>query len=267
MLSVTLLTKLNLWWSEQTQAVLTEEAQQLSISKDTLEEAKAIVVRSCNASLVRMAKQYDAELASLHQTLSQLALHDPLTGIANRKVFLDRLDRALVRLARHAGGLAVIFMDVDYFKDVNDAHGHAVGDAVLIEMARRMTDICRPEDLLARLSGDEFVVLVEDLARPLADVEALAERLRFAQMAPIVVDGMAIEVTVSIGIAVVDNPVCKPAEVMAVADSALYSVKRSGRNGTATVEMGCEDESLDIVDEAVLHESPTIDSAAPVVGA
>ena len=228
MLSVTLLTKLNLWWSEQTCAVLTEEAARLGISRPILDEATEMVVRSCNSSLVRMAKQYDAELATLHQELSRLALHDSLTGIANRKVFLDRLDRALARLARHVGGLAVVFIDLDDFKSVNDTYGHAVGDAVLVEMARRMTDLGRPEDLFARMSGDEFVALIEDLPNPLADVRVLAERLRCTLFEPIFVHGEALEVTVSIGVAAVNESGCQAEEVLARADSALYAAKRGG---------------------------------------
>ena len=238
MLSVTLLTKLNLWWCEYTQQVLTEEAARLGTSDATLEEARAMVMRSCHASLVRMAKQFDAELAVLHRELTQLALHDPLTGLANRKVFLDRLQRALARLTRHAGGLAVIFIDIDDFKSVNDVHGHGVGDAVLIEIAARMIEWGRPEDLFARLSGDEFVVLVEDLPRPMTDVGALAERIRAGLLAPIATDGRALEVTTSMGVAVVTAGGVTPTQVMAVADAALYSVKRSGRNGIAVLEMG-----------------------------
>ncbi len=254
-LSVALLTKLNLWWSEQTCAVLSEEAARLDISRATLDETNAMVVRSCNASLVRMAKQYDAELTTLHQELSHLALHDPLTGLANRKVFLDRLDRALARLARHSGGIAVIFMDLDHFKRVNDLHGHACGDTILVEMARRMAEHGRPEDLFARMSGDEFVALIEDLPHPMEDAQALAERLRLALLAPIEVDGKTVEVTVSIGIAVASDPGLHAEHVLARADSALYSVKRIGRNGVAAIEMGSGAQSIRFTEATGLHNA------------
>jgi len=254
-LSVTLLTKLNLWWSEQTRAVLCEEASRLGIGEATLDEATDMVIRSCNSSLVRMAKQYDAELTTLHHDLSHLALHDPLTGLANRKVFLDRLDRALARLARHDGGVAVIFMDLDHFKHVNDLHGHACGDGVLVEVARRLTDQARPEDLYARLSGDEFVALIEDLPHPMADAQTLAERLRSALQVPIVVGGITIDISVSIGVAVTSEPDFHSEHVLARADEALYTVKRVGRNGVAAVQIGGDAQSIRFTDATGLHRA------------
>lgn len=237
-LSVTLLTKLNLWWSAKTCAVLTEEADRLGISRETLDEATTVVVNSCNSSLVRMAKQYDAELASLHQQLSHLAMHDPLTGLSNRTVFLDRLDRALAGLARRSAGLALVFMDLDNFKSVNDTHGHKFGDEVLIEAANRMAQQGRAEDLVARLSGDEFVALFEHLTDPMREGRLLAERLRSNVAAPMSVQGKDLHMTVSVGVAIVREPGCRAEEVMAQADLALYAVKRVGRNRVIAVEVG-----------------------------
>ena len=254
-LSVTLLTKLNLWWSEETRAVLCEEAARLGTSQTTLDEATDMVIRSCNSSLVRMAKQYDAELTTLHHELTHLAMHDPLTGLANRKVFLDRLDRALARLDRHPGGVAVIFMDLDHFKRVNDLYGHACGDEVLMEMARRLTQHGRPEDLYARLSGDEFVALIEDLPHPMEDIQALTERLRSALLVPFEVDGIKLDITVSIGIAVTSELGSRSEHVLAQADSALYTVKRVGRNGVAAVEIGKDAQPIRFTEATGLHRA------------
>jgi diguanylate cyclase (GGDEF)-like protein len=250
-----MLTRGNLWWSEATCDVLTEEAARLGVSRATLDEATAMVVKSCHVSLVNMGKQYDTELAALHEQLSHLALHDPLTGLANRSVFLDRLDRALARLARHPVGLAVVFMDLDNFKVINDVHGHGCGDQVLIEMASRMARQVRPEDLVARLGGDEFVALFEDLSAPMEDAQAVAERLRAMVAEPMTVNGEELYMTVSIGIAVVEQPGLRPEEVMAQADTAMYSVKRAGRDRVAAIEVGNGDQPVRFAVASGLHRA------------
>ena len=237
-LSVALLTRLNLWWSEATRTVLAEEAARLKISKATLDEACDMVVKSCHSSLVRMGKQYDAEFQSLYERLSHLALHDPLTGLVNRTMLVDWLDRAIARLARHPGGLAVAFMDLDNFKDVNDAYGHACGDKVLIELASRLAAQMRPEDVVARFGGDEFVAIFGDLSDPLDAAQTIAERLHSIVTEPVRVNGEDFHMTISIGIAVVREPGCHSDEVLALADAAMYSVKKTGRNNIVTVECG-----------------------------
>ena len=237
-LSVTLITKLNFWWSDTTCATLAEEGARLGVADDIVAEATAMVVKSCQASLVDMAKRYDAEMSSLQERLAHLALHDTLTGLANRAVLVDRLERALARLARHPVGLAAVFIDVDNFKVVNDVLGHAAGDAVLVETARRLCAQVRPEDLVARMGGDEFVVLFEDLADPVADGQQLAERLRAAVSEPMTVDGQPLYLTISAGVAAVSTMGCRSEEVLAEADSAMYRVKRAGRNRVAVVEVG-----------------------------
>jgi len=235
-LSVALITRLNLWWSEATRAVLTDEATALAISRDTLDEACDMVVRSCNSSLVLMAKQFDAEFKFLYERLSELALHDSLTGLVNRAMLIDWLDRAIARLARNPGGLVVAFMDVDNFKDVNDAHGHASGDKVLVELASRLTAQMRPQDIVARFGGDEFVAIFGDLPDPLAAAPRMAERLQSIVAEPVTVNGEEFQMTLSIGIAVVEGPGCRTDEVLAQADSAMYSVKKTGCNKIVTVE-------------------------------
>ncbi|MHB8430112.1 MAG: putative bifunctional diguanylate cyclase/phosphodiesterase [Acidimicrobiales bacterium] len=236
-LSVTLLTKLNLWWRDATCSVLDEEAARLGTSAPTLQSAKDMVIASCNSSMVNMAKRYDAELQVLHEQLAHLALHDPLTGLANRSVLLAQLDRAINRLERHPGGLAVAFVDLDNFKTINDVHGHARGDELLIAIAARFAAQIRPGDTIARFGGDEFVVLFEDLGEPLEDASALAERLRSASNAPVESDGESFYVTASVGVAVVTGAGCRSEDVLARADTTMYAVKRAGRNRVAVVEL------------------------------
>ena len=235
-LSVALLTRLNLWWSEATRTVLAEEATRLKISTATLDEACDMVMKSCRSSLVRMAKQFDAEFQSLYERLSNLALHDSLTGLVNRATLVDWLDRAIARLARRSGGLVVAFMDLDNFKEVNDAYGHACGDEVLVELASRLAAQMRPEDVVARFGGDEFVAVFGDLSDPLDAAPRMAERLHSIVTEPVRVNGEEIHMTISIGIAVVQGSGCLSDEVLAQADAAMYSVKKTGRDKIVAVE-------------------------------
>lgn len=237
-LSVALITRLNLWWSEATRTVLAEEAARLKISVATLDEACEMVVKSCHSSLVRMAKQFDAEFKSLYERLSNLALHDSLTGLVNRATLVEWLDRAIARLARHPGGLVVAFLDVDNFKEVNDAYGHACGDEVLVELASRLVAQMRPEDVVARIGGDEFVAVFGDLSDPLDAAQRMAERLHHIVAEPVRVNGNDLHMTISVGIAVVQGPECHSDEVLAQADAAMYSVKKTGLNKIVTVEVG-----------------------------
>jgi diguanylate cyclase (GGDEF)-like protein len=235
-LSVALITRLNLWWSEATRVVLAEEADRLKISPATLDEACEMVVKSCHSSLVRMAKQFDAEFKTLYDRLSNLALHDSLTGLVNRATLIEWLDRAIARLARQPGGLVVAFMDIDNFKEVNDAFGHACGDDVLVELASRLLDQMRPEDLVARMGGDEFVAVFGNLTDPLEVAQKLAERLHSIVTEPVRVNGNDFHMTMSVGIAVVEGPNCHSDDVLAQADAAMYSVKKTGLNKIVIVE-------------------------------
>jgi diguanylate cyclase (GGDEF)-like protein len=238
--SVALVTKLNLWWKETTCLVLAEEAGRLGISDGTLRAATEMVDRSCNSSMVRIAKQYDLELQDLHARLVDLASHDQLTGLANRAVFLARLEAAISRIDRHLGGLAVVFIDLDDFKAVNDAFGHRSGDELLTILGERFTDLMRPEDTIARFGGDEFVALFEDLTDPANEAEALAGRLHQAIAEPIVIAGEPLYMTASVGVVVVTGVDFRSEDVLAQADMTMYGVKRAGRNRVAVVELGNE---------------------------
>jgi diguanylate cyclase (GGDEF)-like protein/PAS domain S-box-containing protein len=151
------------------------------------------------------------------------AVHDPLTGLANRTLFRDHLEQALARSERSGVCSGLLFVDLDNFKQVNDAHGHGVGDAVLIELARRLQAAVRPSDTVARLGGDEFVVLCEQVDRGAA--AALGERLREAIRLPLTAAGVVHTLTASVGIALGRSD---PDVLLGNADRALYRAKSAG---------------------------------------
>ncbi|MDH5834825.1 sensor domain-containing diguanylate cyclase [Luteimonas kalidii] len=152
---------------------------------------------------------------------------DALTDLANRRQFDERLSLACKRLQRHGTPVALLGMDIDRFKTINDDHGHAAGDAVLQAFASRLCESVRETDLVARLGGDEFVILLEDGSADGA--EAVARKVIEAMGRPIVAGGLTLEVTTSIGVAHAQQPV-DAATLMARADAALYVAKKAGRN-------------------------------------
>jgi diguanylate cyclase (GGDEF)-like protein len=170
------------------------------------------------------------ELVSRHELerrLRALALTDNLTGLANRRLLFQRIDRASQRLSRTPGRLALLFIDLDDFKEINDTLGHASGDAVLIEVARRLRAIVRDHDTVARLGGDEFLVLVEDLDGE-DHPEELAERVIRAVSEPIACQSGVARTGASIGYAVIDAPIEAAEAFVAAADRAMYGAKRQG---------------------------------------
>jgi diguanylate cyclase (GGDEF)-like protein/PAS domain S-box-containing protein len=172
----------------------------------------------------------DATLRKLHEEqLTHQATHDPLTGLANRKLFEELLVRAVFRGERSRTPVAVLFVDLDGFKDVNDAFGHQAGDRVLAETGRRLETAVRPGDLVARLGGDEFAVICENLASAV-DAEKIAGRAVNAVGRAIpVASGVAV-VTVSVGVAV-SLPGEGAASLLERADTAMYMMKREGKAG------------------------------------
>ncbi len=169
------------------------------------------------------------EERSLTAQLAHQALHDPLTGLANRALLEDRLVRARAKVSRQGGFGAILMVDLDDFKEVNDFHGHLVGDQVLIAVARRLEEVARTADTLCRFGGDEFVYLVEGVHQ--ADqVRHIAGRLLGALERPLAVMGLAIEQHASIGIALWDVESSEDVAVLEQADLALYEAKRLGRN-------------------------------------
>ena len=155
------------------------------------------------------------------------ALHDPLTGLANRALCRERLIHALARTGRDQGGACVLFIDLDDFKAVNDLYGHAAGDALLIALAHRLVATVRPTDTVARLGGDEFVIVCEDIDEHTAI--ALGHRLAEAIHEPLDVDGIEHRLSASIGIALGSAGRRDPDALLADADAAAYRAKAEGR--------------------------------------
>ncbi|HYO41522.1 MAG TPA: EAL domain-containing protein [Nocardioidaceae bacterium] len=167
------------------------------------------------------------ERRALEQKLKHLAFHDSLTQLPNRTLFLDRVEHALARQGRHRERLAVMLIDLDDFKEVNDTRGHAAGDALLVAVSQRLQRAVRPEDTCARLGGDEFAVLVEGL---MADAEAgqLAERILSSLREPYGTNDDRLEVRASIGVSTSDYG-SDAAELLMQADLAMYAAKDAGK--------------------------------------
>jgi len=155
------------------------------------------------------------------EALSNQALRDAVTGLPNRRALQDRLSSALMRLHRQNGVLAVLFCDLDRFKDVNDTQGHQAGDLLLVEVARRMQAALRPEDTVARLGGDEFVALGEGIA-DVASAVQMAMRLLEKVSVPWVEGDQTYRPSISIGVAIVEDPTLTADEVLRRADLAMY---------------------------------------------
>ncbi len=165
---------------------------------------------------------------ALAAQLSHQALHDALTGLSNRALFDDRLDQARAKLLRDGGLCAVLLLDLDDFKGVNDSLGHLAGDQLLISVARRLEQVVRDSDTLCRFGGDEFLYLAEGLISA-ADVEHVAQRLLESLAEPFIISGLTIDQSASIGIVVTNDPGNDSTEFLQRADVALYEAKRLGK--------------------------------------
>ncbi|MCB0991286.1 MAG: EAL domain-containing protein [Acidimicrobiales bacterium] len=172
--------------------------------------------------------------------LTHMALHDELTQLPNRTLMTDRLERALVRSARTRSMTALMFIDVDLFKEINDTLGHAAGDLVLVELADRMASVLRANDTIARFGGDEFVVLCEDVSsREMAS--EIAERVRRVVAVPIPFDDKELNVSASIGLAIAE-PGDDAEAVLRDADIAMYQAKGAGRGQVVPFEQRMREE-------------------------
>jgi len=257
------LTRLYLFWRDATIELVLEEAARLGTERAMIDEAVFVVHAGFDGSIIRMAKEFDAERLRLQaqvveeQTrLTHQALHDALTGLPNRLLFLDRLTHALERSSRHLVQTAVLFVDLDRFKVINDVAGHSAGDLVLAAVAERLREAVRMSDTVGRLGGDEFVVLCEDLTGGLAEAEALARRIADTFAEPLELEDREVFVSASIGVALAGGAEDADA-LLAQADRAMYFAKDRGR---ARYEVYTSD-----IDEGIERRAELLNSLHPAL--
>ena len=173
------------------------------------------------------------------------SLQDSLTGLPNRVLFGQLFDHAVLRTRRSGSQLAILYADLDHFKDVNDIYGHQVGDELLVAVAERLTDLLRPGDTLARLAGDEFVILCEDFEDP-SMVEGLADRIDAGMNRPFLLSGHLLNVTASVGIAYSGPGEKVPERILRDADTAMYQAKRRGGAGHQVLDLREQERVTDL---------------------
>jgi diguanylate cyclase (GGDEF)-like protein/PAS domain S-box-containing protein len=172
-----------------------------------------------------------SERKAFEEQLAHQAFHDPVTNLANRALFVERVRHAVPRARRESSRLAVIFMDLDDFKTINDSLGHAAGDSVLLEIAKRLDGSIRPSDTAARFGGDEFAVLLEDVGSA-QDAADTAERILESLAPPLLLEGKELFVRCSLGISIAEGDAAAGAdELIRNADAAMYIAKRDGKGG------------------------------------
>ncbi|HEV7461929.1 MAG TPA: EAL domain-containing protein [Solirubrobacteraceae bacterium] len=179
--------------------------------------------------LISRSIRYAIERKRAEVALAHQALHDPLTGLPNRALFLDRLEQALARARRSPVGIAVLFLDLDRFKVVNDSLGHEAGDRLLVDVAHRLRDVVRPGDTVARFGGDEFTILCD--VRGEHDAVLIAERVAAAVEAPFTLDDNEAFLTASLGIALTtEHEAARGEALIRDADAAMYRAKERGKS-------------------------------------
>ena len=217
-----------------------------------------------------LASRDISERKDLEEQLRFRANYDTLTGLGNRALFRDRLEHGVARARRYKTGLALLFIDLDGFKLVNDTLGHDAGDHLLVEVARRITSTLRSSDTVARMGGDEFAIILEE-PDDVRSAPAVAGRILASFQTPLLVDGVAIRISGSIGLDSTGGANASSAEEMLRnADLAMYRAKGQGKNQIALYEPGMRDSALNRVrlekelrraidnDELVLHYQPVV---------
>lgn len=177
----------------------------------------------------RALKQVLEERQALQEALLHQAFYDKLTGLPNRALLFDHLHHAFLEAVRHKRDLSMLFVDLDDFKSVNDRFGHAVGDQVLVEVAKRMLSVIRPEDTIARLGGDEFTVLIK--YPPSLDIAiGVANRILERIAEPYDMSGADFSISASIGVSMSYPMGDQPEDLLREADQAMYEAKSSGKS-------------------------------------
>jgi len=238
----------------------------------------AMIIAVLDARLESSTAVLATALASANEELTYLALHDSLTKLPNRILLGDRLRQATQVAERSKAGFTLMFIDLDGFKPVNDAFGHHVGDLLLVEVVRRISENIRAQDTLARVGGDEFVILAT-MDEP-SDAASLAEKLLMLIREPIVINGFELGVTGSIGIAIYPGDGTDPEDLLINADAAMYEAKGSGRDAyrffESAMNTNVREQSQIMHDlrqalqrhELVLHYQPKFDAPdGPPIGA
>jgi diguanylate cyclase (GGDEF)-like protein len=239
-----------LLWRDTVGDVLRESAAELDTAPEALAQAQAMLQLSLDITVVRICERFeterlrtDEELERRQEELAFMATHDPLTGLPNRTLILDRVEQMLVRARRQQTPIAALFIDLDNFKTINDTLGHAAGDELLGSVTARLQGVVRDADALGRIGGDEFVIVAEELSLA-AGPELIAERLLEGFREPFELAAgletpMTVTVTASIGIAMGDRS--SPDELLRDADIAMYRAKWDGKNHYVVFESGMQD--------------------------
>jgi diguanylate cyclase (GGDEF)-like protein len=192
---------------------------------------------------------YTQALEMAHQ-----ALHDALTGLPNRLLVAESLEQSLERSARSGAEVAVLFIDLDRFKLINDSRGHAAGDELLVTVAERLRCVVRPYDVVARFGGDEFVIVCEDVAAAY-EASVLAERILTTLREPVLVGGQEVFLSASVGIAVADGS-GSPSSLLRDADAAMYRAKEKGRNRSEFFDATMQTEATEHLEiQSALHRA------------
>ncbi len=183
------------------------------------------------------------ELKRVQSKLAHQAVHDPLTGLANRVLLVDRLSQALLRMERQPGQLALLFIDLDHFKVINDTYGHDTGDRLLVEIGERLTTIARRLDTVARFGGDEFVLLCDRLSTD-DDVRVVADRVVRSIGEPFIHDGIELNITASVGVVLTGDPYAGCENLIRDADAAMYQAKDRGRDHYQFFDAGLRERAV-----------------------
>jgi diguanylate cyclase (GGDEF)-like protein len=222
-------------WRDTAVEILIEEAQRLHTPSTVLAEALGAARSSCDVGLMRMNAEFDRQLRivseerkRLEDQLRHQAFHDALSGLPNRALFMDRLTHAMERHARDEATVAVLVIDVDDFKAVNDSLGHLVGDQLIAEIGRRLQFTVRSADTVARFGGDEFAVLLENVAS-ISTVIETTQRILAAFDTQFQLGERSMPVTASIGLAMATVDTDGPDGVVHNADIAMYVAKARGK--------------------------------------
>ena len=236
-------------WRDCMAEVVRESATPLAAAPEALSQALAMLQLSVDVTIVGICERFerertrtDEELERRQEELAFMATHDPLTGLPNRTLMLDRVEQMLVRARRHQGPIAALYIDLDNFKSINDTLSRDAGDELLRSVTARLEGVVRDADALGRIGGDEFVIVAEELSLA-AGPELIAERLLEALSESFTLPdgpGTRLALTASIGIAMGDR--ASPEELLRDADIAMYRAKWDGKNRYVVFETGMQDE-------------------------